>query len=50
MDSPPGSGRAPGVGNDLLQYACLENFMDRGIWWAKVHEVTESDMTDHTGD
>ena len=28
-----------------LQYSCLENPMDRGAWWATVHEVAESDMT-----
>ena len=29
----PGSGRAPGEGNDYpLQHSCLENFMDRGAW------------------
>ena len=29
----PGSGRAPGEGNDyLLQLSCLENSMDRGAW------------------
>jgi len=29
----PGSGRSPGRGNDnLLQYSCLENAMDRGAW------------------
>ena len=33
----------PGVGNgNLLQYACLENPMDRGPWRATVHEVTKS--------
>ena len=33
MVSIPGSGRSPGVGNDyLLQYSCLENYMDRGAW------------------
>ena len=27
----PGSGRSPGGGNgNLLQYSCLENFLDRG--------------------
>ena len=25
-----------------LQYFCLENPMDRGAWWATVHEVTKS--------
>ena len=39
----PGLGRPleEGHGN-LLQYSCLENPMDRGAWWATVHEVTES--------
>ena len=37
----PGSGRFPGVGNgNLLQYSCLENSMDRGVWRALVHRVT----------
>ena len=36
----PGSERSPGVGNDnSLQYSGLENFMDRGTWRARVHEV-----------
>ena len=25
-----------------LQYSCLENSMDRGAWWAPVHEVAKS--------
>ena len=25
-----------------LQYSCLENPMDRGAWWAAVHQVTKS--------
>ena len=30
----PGSGRAPGGGNgNPLQYSCLGNLMERGIWW-----------------
>ena len=42
-DSTPGSGRSPGEGNgNPLQYFCLENPMDRGAWWATVHEVTKS--------
>ena len=29
----PGSGRSPGEGNDNpLQYPCLENPMDKGVW------------------
>ena len=33
----------PGVGNgNPFQYSCLENPMDRGAWWATVHEVTKS--------
>ena len=39
----PGSGRNPGGGNDnLLQYSCLENSMDRGAWWAAVRGVENS--------
>ena len=39
----PGLGRPPGVGHgNLLQYSCLENPMNRGIWQAVVHRVTES--------
>ena len=36
----PGSGRSPGGGNgNPLQYNCLENPMNRGIWGATVHGV-----------
>ena len=39
----PGSGRSPGEGHDNpLQDSCLENPMDRGAWWAMVHEVAKS--------
>ena len=38
-----GSGRSPGEGNDyLLQYSCLENSMDRGVWQAVVHGIAKS--------
>ena len=41
--STPRSGRSPGVGNgNLLQYSCLENSVDRGAWWATVHEAAKS--------
>ena len=37
------SERAPGEGDgNPLQYSCLENSMDRGAWWATVHEVVKS--------
>jgi len=43
----PGSGRSPGKGKGhLLQYSCLENPMDRGVWQAVAHRVAESDMTE----
>ena len=43
----PGSRRSPGGGNgNPLQYSCLENPMERGVWWAIVHEVTESKATE----
>ena len=39
----PGSGRLHGEGNgNMLQYSCLENPMDRGVWWAMVHGVAKS--------
>ena len=49
MGSIPGSGRSPGVGNDnLLQYSCQENSMDRGSHWAQSMASKESDMNEHT--
>ena len=41
--STPRSGRFPGGGHgNPLQYSCLENPMDRGIWWAMVHSIENS--------
>ena len=37
-----GSGRPPGEGTgNPLQYSCLGNPMDRGAWWARVHEMAK---------
>ena len=41
----PGSGKSPGGGNGTpLQNSCLGNPMDRGAWWATVHEATKSQI------
>ena len=43
----PGLGRSSGEGNgNPLQYSCLDNPMDRGVLYATIHGVTESDMTE----
>ena len=40
MGSIPGSGRSPRVGNGTsLQYCCLGNSMDKGVWKATVQEM-----------
>ena len=41
----PGSGRSLGGGEgNPLQYSCLENSIDRRVWWATVFGVTELDF------
>ena len=41
----PRSGRAPGGGHgNPLQYSCLGNPMDRGVWQALVHGVTKGQI------
>ena len=36
-------GRCPGAGHGSpLQYSCQENPMDKGVWRATVHRVTQS--------
>ena len=43
VGSIPGSKRSPVGGNgNPLQYSCLEKPMNRGAWWATVHEVAKS--------
>ena len=38
-----GLGRSPEEGNgNPLQYSCLDNPMNRGVWWATVHGVAKS--------
>ena len=39
----PGSGRSPrGANGNPLQYSCLGNSMDSGVWQAIVHGVTKN--------
>ena len=34
----PGSGTSPKAENgNLLQFSCLQNFMEGGVWWATAH-------------
>ena len=37
LEDPPGEGNGK-----PLQYSCLENSMDGGVWWATVHGVAKS--------
>ena len=47
----PGLGRSPEEGNgNPLQYACLENPMDGGAWWATVHGATKESMRLNTAE
>ena len=38
----PASGRSGEENGYPLQYSCLENPMDRGAWWVKVHNAAKS--------
>ena len=43
VGSIPEPGRSPGGGHgNPLQYACLENLMDRGAWRATVYRESET--------
>ena len=51
MGSIPGSGRSPGGGHgNPLQYSCLENIMDKRVWWAAVQRIAKSwiQLSDYT--
>ena len=50
VDSVLQVGRSPGGGHgNPLQYSCLENPMDGGVWWARVHRIAkESDTAEAT--
>ena len=47
----PGSGGFPGEGNSYpLQYSCLGNLMDGGVWWTRVHGIAknQTQLSDET--
>ena len=47
LGSVSGLERSPREGNgNPLQFSCLENSMDRGAWWSKLHEVTKNRIYD----
>ena len=49
MSSIPESGRSLGRGHgNPLQLSCLENLMDRGVWWTAIHRVWEPDTMEVT--
>ena len=42
-DSTPGLRRSPGGGHgNPLQYSCLENSINRGVWQAAIRRITMS--------
>ena len=45
LSSIPELGRYPEEGNGYaLQFSCMENPMDRGTGWTRVHEVAKSQI------
>ena len=47
LGSIPELGRSSGDGNgNPLQYSCWRIPKDKGVWWAIVHGLTESDTTE----
>ena len=46
LGSVPRLGRSPGERqSNPLQFSCLENPMDRGVWWATVHKIAKESDT-----
>ena len=42
----PELGRSPGGGQgNAFHCSCLENPMDRGVWWATVHMASKNEVT-----
>ena len=49
MGSIPESGKSPGGRNgNSFQYFCLENPMDRGVWWTTILESQRATEKTHT--
>ena len=47
LSSIPGLGRSPGGGySNSLQYSCLENPMDRGVWGLQSMESQRAGLSD----
>ena len=47
LGSIPGSGRCPGEGHgNPVQRSRVGNLMNKGVWWAAIHEIAESDTTE----
>ena len=43
LNSIPGLGRSPGeLNGNPFQHSCVENSMDREVWWATVHGAPKS--------
>ena len=43
LGSAPGLQRSPGEAKgNPVHYSCLDSPMDRGVWWATVHEISKN--------
>lgn len=50
LDLIPASGKSHCSNGKPLQYSCLANIMDRGVWWPTVHRVSncQTQLSKHT--